>query len=190
MKVGVISDVHCNFASLQHALQRMADVDHILCLGDAISDHRFSNEVVGLLKARGASCIKGNHEDSFLGAGGARARSAPGIDADLCSWLAGWPREAHISLGRSRIWMVHAAPWRSSDYARIDDPRFAAALASSDADILLCGHTHQPAIRKIEGKLLVNPGSIGEGRPTEQGFIRSVAIVDTERVEATILDCV
>ena len=188
MRIGIVSDIHCNGGALRTALETMGPVGALLCLGDAISQHRFSSEVVGMLHARRAVCIQGNHEAIFLGAGGAAARAAPGIDAGLLAWLASWPSTAHECFGGRRLWMVHGTPWQADGYARADDRRFDAALGASDADILLCGHTHQPAIRRIGGKLLVNPGSVGEGRPTEQGYVRSCAIVDTEQLDAKILD--
>ena len=56
------------------ALAAMGAVDDLLCLGDSISQHRFSNEVVGLLKSLDARMILGNHEEMFLSEAGALAR--------------------------------------------------------------------------------------------------------------------
>ena len=189
MKVGIVSDIHCHASALRTALGMMGDVEKVLCLGDAISQHRFSNDVVGLLRERAALCIKGNHEAVFLGPGGARARAACGIDPELLAWLAHWPAERRERLGGRDAWMVHGTPWQADGYARADDPRFGEALARSGVDILLCGHTHQPVVRRIGSRLLLNPGSLGEGRPTDAGYVRSFAILDTETLEATIVDC-
>jgi putative phosphoesterase len=44
MRIGIVSDIHANAAGLQLALERMGDVDELLCAGDIVEDYRFSNE--------------------------------------------------------------------------------------------------------------------------------------------------
>ncbi len=53
MKIGIVSDVHCNHAGLLQALELLGDADELICLGDSIYEYRFSNEVVRLLRDRG-----------------------------------------------------------------------------------------------------------------------------------------
>jgi len=36
VRIGIVSDLHCNFAGLSQALDRMGDVDELICLGDSI----------------------------------------------------------------------------------------------------------------------------------------------------------
>ncbi|HEY1433623.1 MAG TPA: metallophosphoesterase, partial [Stellaceae bacterium] len=67
MKIGIVSDLHCNHAGLLRALDILKDVDEVVCLGDSIYEYRFSNEVVRLLRDCGAHTILGNHEEGFLG---------------------------------------------------------------------------------------------------------------------------
>ena len=80
MKLGIVSDIHCNAAGLEHALGLMGEIDELICLGDSIYEYRFSNEVVRLLKDREAQVILGNHEEYFFGPQGARARARDGVD--------------------------------------------------------------------------------------------------------------
>ena len=87
MKLGIVSDLHCNFDGLTRALDIMGQIDELLCLGDSIFEYRFSNEVVGLLKERGAHVIQGNHEEVFMGPQGVRARRRDTIDRALLRWL-------------------------------------------------------------------------------------------------------
>ncbi len=67
MKLGIISDLHCNIDGLKQALDIMGSVDELLCLGDSIYEYRFSNEVVALLREREAHVNQGNHEEVFMG---------------------------------------------------------------------------------------------------------------------------
>ena len=66
MKIGIVSDLHANAAGLAAALARMGPVDELLCVGDLVEESRFSNEVVTLLRDRGARCVLGNHDLQFL----------------------------------------------------------------------------------------------------------------------------
>ena len=50
MRIGIVSDIHCNHEALRIALDRMGDVDELLCAGDAVYQFRFSNEVMQLLR--------------------------------------------------------------------------------------------------------------------------------------------
>src|ERR1043165_7923722 len=87
MRVGVVSDIHCNARGLSQALALMGDIDELICLGDSIYEYRFSNDVVALLRGRGAQVIVGNHEEYFFGPQGERARARDGIDLELAEWL-------------------------------------------------------------------------------------------------------
>src|ERR1700735_5882653 len=80
LKVGIVSDLHCNLQGLDLALEAMGDIDELLCLGDSIFEYQFSNDVVARLKERRAHIILGNHEEVFLSAAGIRARERDGID--------------------------------------------------------------------------------------------------------------
>ena len=45
MRLGIVSDIHCNADALSLALERMGDVDELLCAGDAVFEYRFSFSV-------------------------------------------------------------------------------------------------------------------------------------------------
>src|SRR3546814_15849555 len=98
------------------ALVTSSDVcssDLLLCLGDSIYEYRFSNEVVGVLKERGAHTIQGNHEEVFFSPQGARAREQDWIDQTSLAWLAGRPHRLELTLGGKRILLVHSTPWET-----------------------------------------------------------------------------
>src|SRR4051794_10708542 len=89
----------------------MGAIDALLCLGDSIYEYRFSNAVVGRLRELDALTILGNHEEVFLGAAGARARSGAEIDRSLLDWLAERPHRHELRIDGKRILMVHSTPW-------------------------------------------------------------------------------
>ena len=92
-------------------MEILNDVDELVCLGDSIYEYRFSNEVVRLLKERGAHTILGNHEEGFLGPHGVRARQPEWIDRALLQWLAERPKRLALDVGGKKMLLVHSTPW-------------------------------------------------------------------------------
>jgi predicted phosphodiesterase len=91
MKIGIVADIHCNADALRIALERMGDVDELLCAGDAVYQFRFSNDVMALLRERGARYVLGNHEDVLLGRWGQHARSVSHVREDELAYMAEQP---------------------------------------------------------------------------------------------------
>ena len=188
MKLGIVSDLHCNFAGLNRALELMGPVDDLLCLGDSIFEYRFSNEVIGALRDLGARTIKGNHEAVFLGPLGERARARQGIDRDLVQWLSDQPWRLELQYGDKKVLMVHSTSWEPyGEYVYPHSPQLA-KFGEEDADFVLFGHTHQQLVQRIGRVLVINPGSTGDGRDPRNDRQLSCAVLDTELEEATVID--
>lgn len=188
MKVGVVSDIHCNARGLSRALDLMGDVDDLVCLGDSIYEYRFSNDVVTILRRRGAQVIVGNHEEYFFGPHGARARARPGIDPELAAWLAGQPHRRELMLGGKRLLLVHSTPWEPRGAYAHPGSALLAGFGEADADFVLYGHTHQQLVERIGRVLVINPGSTGDARDPRNGGQLSCAVLDTESEDVTILE--
>jgi len=156
MKLGVISDTHDNLAAVAAAIRHFqeAGVEMILHAGDFVAPFALKR----LLQARlPVHAVFGNCDGERGGL------------AALLPDLADGPRR--LELGGRKICLVH------------NEKR----LAHEDleaADIVVCGHTHEPQVRMQEGRLIVNPGECGgwiTGRCT-------VAVVDTDRLAADIAE--
>jgi putative phosphoesterase len=186
MKVGIVSDLHCNHAGLRRALAIIGDADELLCLGDSICDFRFSNEVVATLRDRGAQVILGNHEEGFLGPQGARARAARWIDRSLLGWLAERPRSLSLEVGGKKLLAVHSTPWEPRGAYVYSHSANLARFAEVEADFVLYGHTHHQLMRRVGRALVVNPGSAGEARDPGNGRRLSCAVLDTASEEVVV----
>lgn len=188
MKLGIVSDLHCNIDGLERALETMGPIDALLCLGDSIYEFGFSNAVVGRLRALDAITILGNHEEVFLGAAGARARSRADIDQPSLAWLAGQPHRRDLRIGGKRILMVHSTPWEPRGAYVMPTSAELERFGEADADIVLYGHTHQQVVRRVGRVLVVNPGSAGDGRDPRNGRQLSCAVLDTASEEVVVRD--
>ncbi len=179
MRIGIVSDIHCNIAGLDRALKLMGPVDEILCVGDAVYQFRFSNDVVGRLREIGARFILGNHEEILLGPDGGRAREAANVDRELLAWTQEHPNQLRVVVDGKSLLMFHATPWEPyREYLYPGDSALE-RLAHLDADFVIYGHTHYQLERRIGSALIVNPGSAGEPRDPRNDFQLSYAVLDT-----------
>jgi putative phosphoesterase len=188
MLLGLISDVHCNAAAFDHAVDQLSgEVDEILLLGDAVYEYRFSNEVVGGAKRLGMRYILGNHEMVLLGPHGERARSAPTVDRAALKYLEEVPDRIEVTLGGKRVLMAHGSPWEPyGEYLHPGSPTLKRCAELDDVDILLLGHTHVPMVQRIGTTLVVYPGSLGESRDPSGDRRVSYAVLDTASEEVDI----
>ena len=188
MRVGIVSDIHCNIAGLRIALEQMGDIDELFCAGDAVFEYRWSNEVVRLLRDLDARVVQGNHEDTLLGPSGARALSHPDVDQELVSWLRSQPYRLEVEVGGRRVLMTHGSPWEPwKDYLFPHAPRWQDA-AQLDCDTLIVGHTHFQMATRFGEVLVINPGSAGDARDHRNDRQLSCAVWDTETDEVVFFD--
>jgi len=188
LKLGIVSDLHCNIDGLDRALETMGAIDALVCLGDSIYEYRFSNAVIGRLRALEALTILGNHEEVFLGPAGVRARSRADIDRSLLDWLAERPHRHELRVDGRRILLVHSTPWEPRGSYVMPHSSELQRFGEADADIVLYGHTHRQFVGRIGRVLVVNPGSAGEARDPRNGRQLSCAVLDTATEEVVVRD--
>jgi predicted phosphodiesterase len=180
VKVALMSDIHGNSAALAVALESLSDdVETILFLGDLVGYYPFVEECSSLLASRYLTGVRGNHDQVLLqcieggvGAGAeyqrrygsALDRTHERLSPETGRLIQSWPLFRHEVLAGQSVFMVHGTPWDPlegrvypdfEDWARFDD---------CAASVVLMGHTHYAFEKRWKGKLLVNPGSIGQSR--------------------------
>ena len=183
VRVGIVSDIHCNAEGLKTALVAMGDIDALLCPGDLIYAFRYSREVVALLRERDARVVLGNHEIAFLSNGLAEAET----DQDGVHYLSGLPLSLDFELDGKRFIMVHASPFER-EHQYLYEPDFdLSAFQDTGADYLVVGHTHTVVDQKRGRTRLINPGSAGEPRPLRGELLLSCAVLDTLRDDVELI---
>jgi putative phosphoesterase len=184
VRVLLLADVHANWDALL-ALQRAErQPDAVLFAGDAVGYGPDPAECARWLLAHARLAVQGNHDAAARrGAPGpvpgapaelaeaaqaaldfARRRLSP---ADL-SGLAAWPQAGSISLGGAGFYLVHGTPadplsgWLEA--ATAAEAELERLFAEVPGDVIVHGHTHLPALRRLGRRLIVNPGSLGQPR--------------------------
>lgn len=181
VRIGIVSDIHGNADGLSCALDRMGDVDELICLGDMVEEYRFDNEVIALLREREARCVLGNHDVGLLSAHGERARTAAHVDPALVAWMTSQPLSIETTMMGKRIVITHASPCRPhTQYVLPHTPELR-RIADVDADLVLIGHTHKQMVQRVGRPLVVNPGSAGQARDHANGKRLSYAVLELSR---------
>lgn len=177
MRFAAIADVHGNCMALEAVL---ADIDRsgisdVVNLGDNFSGPLEAGRTADLLLSRDFVSVMGNHDRHLLEH---RAEEMHSWEADAFGQLEArhldWLRSLPFSrLWREEVYLCHATPMNDNLYwlegvAR-DGVVHLRPLAEIEAiaggiaqPLILCGHSHVPrAVRLPDGRLIVNPGSVG-----------------------------
>ncbi len=177
MKIAVISDIHGNDLALEAVL---SDIDaqgipEIVNLGDHFSGPLNAAQTANMLIDRNIPAIRGNHDRYLLTRDPAEMGPSDRVAYDELEkrhfdWLAELPETL---VYRNALFLCHGTPASDETYwmealtadgvvhmaGRKAIESFAEGI---DYPVILCGHTHiARAVRLADGRLLVNPGSVG-----------------------------
>ncbi|MTW11574.1 metallophosphoesterase [Pseudoduganella eburnea] len=176
MRIAVMSDIHGNLWALDAVLSDIArrQVDVTVNLGDILSGPLQPAETADRLMQLDLPTIRGNHERQLLqhdpaimGASDRWAHDhiAPGHR----KWIASLPPSMHL---QKDVLLVHGTPGSDLVYWMESVDPAGQRVATYDevlqragdaqASLILCGHTHVPrSVLLGDGRLVVNPGSVG-----------------------------
>jgi predicted phosphodiesterase len=76
--------------------------------------------------------------------------------------------------------VVHGTPLSNDDdiHPSITERGLKAKMGDAQADLVVCGHTHIPFVKKVNGVLVINCGSVGQ--PVDGDPRLSYAIVSSD----------
>lgn len=182
MKLAVISDVHGNYPALQTTLQHVDrwQPDVTVVNGDVVNRGPKSRECWQLLSARRSShgwhIVGGNHEDYV----GHWLEEAPDLESPrfqiyrssyctfrqmngLVSEICDLPQRVEFEgPNGSLVRLTHGTMQGNDDgiYLQTPDNQLLKKIAPAP-DVFCTGHTHRPLVRRLNGTLVVNSGSVG-----------------------------
>lgn len=188
MRLGIVSDIHCNIQGLERALDLMAPFDQLWCAGDSVFQFRWSNDVVRRLRELEAVVVLGNHEETLFGPDGQRALSNPKVDQELVAWLRQQPYRVERQVDGKKVVMTHGSPWEPWKEYHYPHEAVWSRAAELDCDALIVGHTHYKMALRVGRVLVINPGSAGDPRDHRNDFQLSCATWDTTTGEVVFYD--
>lgn len=180
MNIGIIADIHGNYTALQFVADDMKknNIDSVIVLGDILFSGNEPQKCFDLIQElKPIVWIRGNTDDwlyeindkfnpqnekeniiykKFLDTNSK-------ISMDVGSKLKKLKEKEEIEIEGKRILCVHGSDRKINEAIGIIMPQkeIIQIVKRLKQDILLCAHTHLPYIVSLDGKLIMNVGSVG-----------------------------
>ena len=180
MKIAFISDIHGNAAALEAVLNDIHQngVDKIYVLGDICYRGPEPKRSLDLVRSLNTEVIKGNADEWVVR--GVREGEVPPKALDLMNternwiveqldsadikYLAELPQHLHFTIEGIEFAAFHATPDSLFDIIQPsteDDTLQDLMMKPASAQVFVYAHIHKPYIRFINGKIIMNIGSVG-----------------------------
>lgn len=179
MKLAFISDIHGNAVALEAVLAdiKQQQVDRILVLGDLCYRGPEPKRALELVRALRTNVIKGNADEWVIR--GVEKGEVPdqalemmnmekewiaaNLDGESIDYLRNLPEELELEFEGVKIHAFHATPASLFEVVLPDekDETIISKMMVKEADVYVYAHIHKPYVRYLNGKCLVNIGSVG-----------------------------
>lgn len=175
MRFAAIADVHGNLPALVAVLADIAafGITDVVNLGDHVSGPLEAARTADLLIARDFPSVRGDQDRILVElwqAGGSTRSDFCRLERRHFEWMASQPSTLRY---REQVLLCHGSPQDDAAFwldrvvedgsvrpASIDS--IEAGAAGIDAELILCAHTHIPRVVRLrDGRMVVNPGSVG-----------------------------
>lgn len=180
VRIALLSDIHANLPALEAVLVHASDrgAARIWNLGDHVGYNAFPEETVQLLRARGAVSVVGDYDLRVLHVWErlnewrdekhpvkleAIRWAADQLSAASRRYLSALPRKRQLTPGGHRFLLNHGSPARIDEGLSPQTPaaRLAELAGMVEADYILGGDSHRAFVRRQNGTVFINPGSVG-----------------------------
>ncbi|PFP29508.1 YfcE family phosphodiesterase [Bacillus sp. AFS073361] len=179
MRIAFISDIHGNATALDRVLAdiNQRNVKKIFVLGDLCFRGPEPQRSLDLVRSLNTEVIKGNADEWVVR--GIKEGEVPDSALEMMSKERDWtlsqiektsidylrnlPTELKLEFGKIKINAYHATPNSLFEVVNPNesDQVIAEKMMDSEADIYIYAHIHKPYIRYINGKCIINIGSVG-----------------------------
>jgi putative phosphoesterase len=180
MPVALIGDVHANLPALQAVLKHARDqgAEAIWNIGDFVGYGPFPNQVVKRLRKEGAQSVIGNYDQKVLEIKSKKRKwmkkrdplkifafrwAYKTLSKKNRKYLRSLPEELRFEWEGRQVLLTHASPASRDEPLDANTPeaRFRELAQMANADLVICGHSHRPFIRHVDGVWFINTGSVG-----------------------------
>lgn len=179
LRIALLADVHGNHAGLAAVLQRLhGQVDRYLFLGDFCGYHPYVRECLAQWPESEIVGVRGNHDQVLLNLAdgvpvpreypqailSSLQRALTRLSPQHLTRLRALPERQLLTVENVTLAMYHGAPWDSLNARVYPDFQQWDRFDSIAAEIVLLGHTHYAMVKRVHGKMIINPGSVGQPR--------------------------
>jgi len=182
MKIAVLSDIHGNHIALKKCIEEIKkqDIKKIIFLGDYIGELAYPQKTMKMLQEimqeYECVCVRGNKENYWLEQkiGGIsnwkEKNSTTGmlyyvnkhITKENITFFESLPYVQTVHLPNLPVIAAyHGSHNQQGEKLLPNTDHFGKLFEDTDADVILCGHTHVRRECRENGRMLLNPGSVG-----------------------------
>lgn len=179
MRVAIVSDIHGNLVALEAVL---ADLDKdppdaVICLGDVVVTGPQPRQVIARLAELSWPIVMGNTDAWLLDPQPWDAKDeetqqvlavelwgASIMTREDLAFIDSFQPTVRLDLGHGHsLLCYHGSPHANTDFIgpMTAEEELETKLGGFQATIMAGGHTHQQMLRRYQGSLLINPGSVG-----------------------------
>jgi putative phosphoesterase len=179
MRIAFISDIHGNATALDVVLAdiNQRNVEKVFVLGDLCFRGPEPKHSLQFVRALNTDVIKGNADEWVVR--GIRNGEVPEsaiemmskerdwtlsqLDEDSVEYLKSLPTELKLEFGKIKIHAFHATPDSLFEVVTPyeSDQVIEEKMMRNEPDIFIYAHIHKPYIRYLNGKCIINIGSVG-----------------------------
>ena len=180
MRIAFISDIHGNAIALEAVLRDITTkaVNKIVVLGDLCFRGPEPRRSLELIRSLDADVLKGNADEWVIR--GIRDGEVPDhvinmmraerewtisqLEQSELDYLTSLPTQLQYEIDRTVIYAFHATPDSLFEIVppHADDQLIESKLMQpADAQVYIYAHIHKPYIRYLNGKIIMNIGSVG-----------------------------
>ena len=209
MRIALLSDVHANLVALEAVLAEVGAHDLLWVTGDTVGYGPDPSDVIALLRERGAVLVAGNHDLAVATGAGLELFNGYAAAAVRLhhAWLSAEERDRLAALPRTLeaegFTLCHGSLRDPMWEYVMSAPQALATLRLAATPHCCHGHTHVPALFRLaagapaagraaietdraiplEGRVLLNPGSVGQ--PRDGDARAAYAVIDTAGATVT-----
>lgn len=169
-KLGVISDIHADNEALDLALACLQahGVNAIVCCGDLVEKGTGGDVVVATIRSHAIPSIRGNHDmdvisnQEWLRENTESPDNPLLLDDKTLDYLQALPGTLYAKVAGVSVLVAHGTPENVYIYLHPHNPveRYKEVIRSTDAQVIILGHTHIPMHIILEDRHILNPGSV------------------------------
>ena len=205
MKIAIISDIHANQDAFDNVLNDIKEFnpDKIFCLGDLIlagynpnyicekifelkKQYQENFEIIqGNTDKMVANCTEElleNAKKAFPCMGYSLEQDVKITDKKYLDFVRELPEKKQVEINGLKIDLVHGSPRNQSEniYPELMIETVEQMVQDSNADVILCGHTHIPCGYSLNsGKTVINVGSVGRSMTSDKNAIYLQMTIDS-----------
>lgn len=191
MKIGIISDIYGDLTPLKRALRILGreKVNRIVCAGDVVERGSNGDAVVQILQKLKIPTVKGNHDvaaisnQAWLRENGdpnhPRTQSQLLTDSTL-DYLATLPEKVQATREGKSFYVAHGSPWDNWTYITMQSSKtqLETVVRFAKTDYVILGHTHEVMSIYVDGRWILNPGSVCYDETPGSGTCATLSLPD------------